>query len=95
VASPFSLLGYPVAAKREAKRQPGGLQVGEDLGRRDVTRTYFGTSTDHFTLVRFNREAQSVRVTATVHRTPDAMTPDSEIENSHPCRVEFYLRREA
>jgi len=94
VASPLSLLGYPFTGKREAKRQPGGLQVGAELGRRDPTKTYFGTSTDHFMLVRFNQGPQAVRVTATVHRTPDALIPNSEIENSDPCKVEFHLRRE-
>lgn len=95
VASPLSLLGYPVAGKRKSERQPGGLQLGEELGRRDVARTFYCTSTDHFALLRFTRDAQSVRVTASVHRTPDAVTPNSEIENDDPCRVEFHLRREA
>jgi hypothetical protein len=95
VASPLSLLGYPVTPKRKAERQPGGLQLGEDLGRRDVAKTFYCTSTDHFALLRFNRDAQSVRVTASVHRTPDAVTPKSEIEHTDPCKVEFHLRREA
>lgn len=94
VASPLSLLGWPLAGKREAKRQPGGLQLGENLGRRDPAKTSFGTSTDHFALLRFNRDTQSVRVSASVHRTPDGLIPRSEIENSDPCRAEFHLRRE-
>jgi hypothetical protein len=95
VASPLSLLGYPVTPKRKAERQPGGLQLGEDLGKRDVAKTFYCTSTDHFALLRFKREAQSVLVTASAHRTPDAMTPNSEIENDDPCKVLFHLRREA
>jgi hypothetical protein len=93
--SPLRLLGYPWKPGRKAGAQPGGLQLGADLGRRDVARTYYGTSTDHFSLLRFTPSPLGVRVTTTVHRVPDAVIPPSELEYDDPCRAGFYLRREA
>jgi hypothetical protein len=95
VSSPLRLLGYPTRPKREAGVQPGGLQLGEELGRRDTKQTFYGTSTDHFTLLRFQRDAAGVRVTVSVHTIPDATTPLSEVGRNDPCRTEFHLRREA
>jgi hypothetical protein len=92
VSSPLRLLGWPVRPKREAGIQPGGLQLGEDLGRRDIARTFYGTSTDHFTLLRFRRDASGVRVTVSVHVIPEATTPVSEVGSGGPCRTEFHLR---
>jgi hypothetical protein len=94
VTSPLRLLGYPWKPGRKAGPQPGGLQLGAELGRRDVARTYYGTSTDHFALLRFTPSPLGVRVTADVHRVPDAVTPKSELEYDDPCRAGFYLRRE-
>ena len=93
--SPLRLLGYPWKPGRKAGAQPGGIQLGAELGRRDVARTYYGTSTDHFALLRFTPSPLGVRVTADVHRVPDAVTPPSELEFDDPCRAGFYLRKEA
>ena len=93
--SPLRLLGYPWKSSRKAGAQPSGLQLGAELGRRDVARTYYGTSTDHFALLRFTPSPLGVRVTATVYRVPDAVIPKSELEYDDPCRAGFYLRREA
>jgi hypothetical protein len=94
VSSPLRLLGYPWTPSRKAGAQPSGLQLGAELGRRDVARTYYGTSTDHFSLLRFTPSPLGVRATATVHRVPDALTPPSELEFGDPCRAGFYLCRE-
>ena len=95
VSSPLRLLGYPTRPKREAGVQPGGLQLGAELGRRDTKQTFYGTSRDHFTLLRFQRDAAGVRVTVSAHSIPDAAIAPSEVGPAAPCRTEFYLRREA
>jgi hypothetical protein len=95
VASPLSLLGYPWTETRRAEFPPSGLQLGGDLGRRDPAHTFFVTSVDQFTLLKFRRMGDEVVVTARVHRTPDAVTPPTELGGNRPCVMECTLRREA
>jgi PhoD-like phosphatase len=94
VSSPLSLLGWPTKSKREVKSPPTGLQLGQDLGRRDPTRIINSTSRDHFALLRFSPGPSAVQVRATLHRLPDTLIPASESGDATDCQLELLLRTE-
>lgn len=97
VSSPLRLLSWPkipvlnrpLFGRGRAERAES-VNLGVANGRRDPAVSYFGTSVDHFSLLRLRPVPTGLQVSLSVRELPDARIPDSQYGGGR-CALEFDL----